>query len=137
MITLLAIDPGGVHCGLALFKDERCVAATEYGPDILPGIVLRHFAWRVSELIVEEFRLYSNPALFSEALRTIEVIGVLRYLASRQGVSFVTQSASIKHVATAIARRKGISLISRGAGPHARDAELHGIYRIHTQKGAT
>jgi hypothetical protein len=133
MTAFLSIDPGTVHCGLALFHDEHCDWAQEYTPSDLLSVVEKALEdCAVSEIVCEEFRLYPKAAsmLAYDDLRTVEVIGVLRWLCSRAKVPFILQPASIKRATTAMVKRRAIELASHGAGEHARDAELHGFYRI-------
>lgn len=65
-------------------------------------------------------------------MKTSECIGVLKYICDRAGVSWVQQPASIQKPTEARMKAQGVRLVSRGHGPHAKSAELHGLYRVWT-----
>ena len=127
MTTLLAIDPGARHCGWALFYDGSLADAGELSPD---DMLTRARHRGASELVVEEFRLYPHTScsLAYDPLKTVEVIGALRLIAQWRGAEFITQPAAIKRPAGAMVRRRGLPTLRRGG--HARDAQLHGYYRL-------
>lgn len=130
----VAIDPGEIHCGVALFLGTTCYDCYEVKPtQLVENVEMWLYGVpTVDELIVESFHLYPGKAheqSFSQMF-TCEVIGVLRWLAWRGGVPFITQPASIKKPTSAILRAKGIRLKSIGKGQHVTDAEWHGWYRI-------
>jgi hypothetical protein len=128
-MNLLAVDRGAVHCGWAMFEDGRWVAVGEDTPDAL---FRRIRSKRADALVVEEFRLYpwATKTLIGSSLATVEVIGVLPYLAGANGIPFVTQPASIKVPTMAIAWKRAIALQSRGHSGHAHDGELRGIHHL-------
>lgn len=86
--VVIAIDPGEVHCGVALFEDGLCADTWEMGPAALLKWLKRMLrAQCVDVLVVEQFRLYpwmAEQQSFS-SLPTVEVIGVLRYLWATEG----------------------------------------------------
>lgn len=131
-MTILAVDPGGSHVGVAIFRGERCIDAFEVTPDELVnelfwrGTTLRH----TETIVCEEFRLRRSAALslVGSTLPTVELIGVLRHYCRVYGIAFVTQPATIKRPTAAQLRHRGVESLAlrRRAGGHARDAELHG-----------
>jgi hypothetical protein len=139
--TILAIDPGEEHCGIAVFRageKVECVWAGEKKPtDLYDWLDVGVALWarddlRWDVLVVEEFRLYPAHAKAQAWSRfgTVEVIGVLREWARREGVEVVLQPASAKKVTNAILRKHKVVLKSRGHGSHARDAEVHGWHYL-------
>lgn len=130
---VLAIDPGEVHVGIALFKrgSGGRGAYCDYAIEVTPAeMILRLENDPYEKLIVEEFRLYPWKMAeqgFSQ-IKTAELIGVIRYIARKRHIEVVQQPASIKQACEGILRAKGVVLQSRGHGPHAKDAELHGFF---------
>ncbi len=130
---MVAIDPGEKHCGVSIWYGERMTGAYEAET---PGhLIISVRQWvatgAVDELVVEEYRLYpwaSDAQAFTQ-IKTIEVIGVLRYLAAEDGVPMVEQGAAIKKPTFAIMRRRGVEL-PKGS-QHVKDAIAHGYYRLH------
>ncbi len=139
---IVAIDPGEIHVGVALFLGDKCYEAYEVTPDEL---FKRLETWlegdAIDVLVVESFQLYEDKAMdqVGSEMGTCECIGVIKYLHSRlagPGVTLVMQPAGIKEATASILRRKKrVSLAkSRRAGGHAFDAELHGWKWIMTER---
>lgn len=148
MKHLLAIDPGDVHVGMALFEGDRCIAAWEVDPDecvryVASGLT-GHQEPSIDTLVVEKFVLYpwmAQQQSFSE-FHTVELIGVLKYihraaanLAAKDGKEppvLELQPATIKDPTRNILRGKGVVSVAKRdkAGNHAADAELHGYYYL-------
>ena len=144
--SVIAIDPGATHNGVALFTISMnpetglpecdCTFTTEHTPEGLFDNLKVWGAMRGNPkgsfdvMVVEKFVLYPEKAasLAYSELRTVEVIGVLRERCRQEGVAFVTQPASIKKATEGQLRARGIKLKSRGSGNHAHDAELHGYH---------
>ena len=130
---ILAIDPGERHCGTA-YGHSYCEGVQEYDQPGLFDLVERWIEKGALDLIVlEEYRLYPwklQEQGFSE-VRTVEAIGVIKYLAERGGVPVIMQPALIKKPTAARMKAAGVKLLSRGRGPHCRDAELHLYYYWH------
>jgi hypothetical protein len=130
-MLVLAIDPGEVHCGVALYADGQCIDAQEMTPDELYGWLME--GPDIAVLVCEEFRLYPDKMKVQgySQLKTVEVIGVLRYL-SVGNYTFVEQGASIKKVARAQMARLGVEdrAVVEHKGGHASDAVVHGWYYI-------
>lgn len=91
MSVLLAVDPGDVHVGLALFTygpdadgDEAadCTRAWETDPataiDLIASWLLNY---QIDTLVVEEFRLYPGKAkqLTGSTMPTCELIGQIKW----------------------------------------------------------
>lgn len=136
-MRLLAVDPGEVHCGMALFEDTggdyHLVSSWEEGPDECAYSVYRFMTEEdLTHLVVEKFQLYpwkSEAQSFSQ-LKTVEVIGVLRYLHKRAvatgaEVVWEEQPASIKKPTALICKAKGIKPFLK-SNQHMKDAQVHG-----------
>lgn len=139
---ILAIDPGEVHCGVALFEKRKCYAAYEMAPHELLAAVERWLQEGcVQAMVVEEFRLYASKAAtqVGSQIKTVEVIGVLRWLWAKhgEGVIWREQGASIKKPTQAILAAKKVRSTAKQekAGGHALDAELHGWHYLLNGKG--
>jgi hypothetical protein len=139
--SILSVDPGERHCGMAEFRDGACLSAWEMSPG--EAIILVRSALRrghLEVLLVEQFRLYpwmADQQAFS-SFKTVEVIGVLRYLWCEfgQDVTWVENPATIKKPTKAILQARGVRSRAKElrAGGHALDAELHGYhYLLHQQ----
>ncbi len=144
---VLSIDPGERHCGFALFDPtkpvgERCTHAWEMAPHQAILFVRRVLRWRrIKVLLVEQFRLYpwlAEQQAFS-SFKTVEVIGVLRYLWAEQGegCEWVENPATVMKPTKAILQAKKIRSRSKAmrAGDHAQAAELHGWHYLLHQAG--
>ena len=147
MRDFLAIDPGDVHNGVAYFTclDRRLIRhwTRDLKRDTLFGLVETAV---VDGFVIEEFRLY--PELAREQgysdFPTVEVIGVVKYLARKRDLPCVVQGASIKSKSRRIGERldpnKGrIRSLGTGRGTrrgwdwdaptqHERDATSHGTW---------
>lgn len=133
--TVIAVDPGDVHVGLAMTSTAGGVTAwEESNEDAVPNMdgrvaALRRGGHRVV-LVLEGFSLYDDKAKDQVGSRmlTSQMIGGMKEVARRHGASAVEQGASIKKPLRAQLRARGIKLV--GHGPHAVDAELHLYYRL-------
>jgi len=127
---------------MAVFVDGQCAWTGEMPPLELydwlraygPVYDRQRGKWGV--VVVEEFRLYPAHAKAQawSSFGTVEVIGVLKEWCRREGIPIVLQPASIKRPTTAILKSHGTTMMSRGNGGHAKDAELHGWHYILKQK---
>jgi hypothetical protein len=142
-----SIDPGDVHNALARWvlprdysgewRAPQVEQVDEYDPGGLIDLVEQGID-ELDALIVEEFRLY--PWLAREqgysAFRTVEQIGVLKYIARQANVPLVLQGANVKKMALLIARGHGFPLKKLQGGredfvannQHKRDAIAHGVW---------
>lgn len=131
--AVVAIDPGDVHCGMALgvastsgqFIVTRAWEATpDECADEVAGWLL---AGELKAVVVERFSLYADQAQtqVGSSFPTVELIGVLKYLVRVAGSALlVTQGADIKKSMRAQLRARNIKLLPAEAD-HARDAQLH------------
>lgn len=137
MTTILAVDPGEEHCGLAVFQGGECVWTGEKEPvGLFDWLALGAALWSRDTLqwdtvVVEEFRLFPKRAAAQAWSRfgTVEVIGALKEWCRRERVELVMQPASVLKPTASILRARGIELRSKGA-PHARSAEQHGWHYL-------
>lgn len=148
MTKMLAIDPGGVHVGMAWFHDEACFHAEEMTPAGCIAEVQRQLSQGLLDvLVIEKFQLYpwmAQNQAFSE-FPTVELIGALKLLwatcggevwdddpGDRRTALLVMQGANIKDPTRRILRAKGVKSVAKklGAGGHAADAELHGYHHV-------
>lgn len=157
-MRILAIDPGETHCGMAYFEDDddawHVVSSWEERPEECFNTAYRFMTEEgLDVLVVEEFRLFpwkSQQQGFSQ-LKTVETIGVLRYLhrracelieASNNVKSnvgkwsepqtlpkWIEQGSSILKPTRAICKAKGIRRV-RGSNDHEASAQIHGWYYI-------
>lgn len=150
----LSMDPGSKHVGIAHFDwtptGWRCTWAKETQPAGLYAYLIETLDEGIyDELVIERFiislrmlqeagrsRRGGEAALSEDAVETIECIGAVRLLAAMRRVPLVKQVPSRQREAADKITRFGLSetgLTSRGYGPHAKSAELHGWYRIWRQ----
>lgn len=96
--TLIAVDPGDVHVGVAFFTTEainpwhqlpvdraewRCSDAQEWTPDeFADGLAELMLEGGLDTLVIEKFRLYADKAKeqTGSEFPTAQLIGVLKYL---------------------------------------------------------
>lgn len=148
-MKLLAIDPGHVHVGMALFEDGVCTNAWEMTPVVALEYVRVNLAEQLLDvLVIEEFRLYpwmAKQQSFDD-LPTVQLIGALKYLWAtcgatvfhRQGEDgeqtcvLAMQPATIKEPTRNVLRGRKIKSLAKKlkVGGHAADAELHGYHYV-------
>ncbi len=127
--NFIAIDPGSTHCGTATFCDGVCIGVEELKPPALFRLLERYDG---AGVVYESFSLFpwkADAQSFS-ALRTVEVIGVIKYICKQRGLVAVAQRPLIKAPTKAQLEARGIKLLSRGHGVHCKDAEVHGWYHL-------
>lgn len=133
-MNVLAIDPGEIHCGVAYFdKRGNCSWTVEMTPMELFQFIGQTMQNEV--IIVESFRLYPDKAMAQQwsQLKTVETIGVIRYLCLTKHLDMVEQAASIKNVAKRQMKARDVenkAVVERKGG-HAADAFMHGWYYCH------
>lgn len=144
--ALVSIDPGDVHCGVAVWYEYEtgwaCVWAGELSPEGLQDWLLGmiHMG-RVRVLVVESFALYGDKALAQTGskMETPQMIGLIKGLVHFFArlhdieVELVFQTPADKKPAFKIAQSKGYTLqAARQKVPldHAKDAEIHGYRHI-------
>jgi hypothetical protein len=140
MRRLLSIDPGEVHCGIAIWLDDTCIQVEEYLPEVLwENMEFWLLNGVLDVVVIEGYWLY--PWLLKEQgfseVRTVETIGVARFLCKKYGVPIAVQKATIKIPTRAQMRARGVENLAtvEGKGGHCADAVLHGFYYISTTKG--
>lgn len=92
-----SIDPGDRHVGFATWSGGECVAAVELTPDECIKTLEDKLERQVLDLIVyEKFALYgwNEKSMAGNEFVTSQLIGVIKYLASRGGINVVGQFAS-------------------------------------------
>src|SRR5258708_1845457 len=121
---ILSIDPGEVHVGVALLRltggglKITCDWAYEIKPPELIQMLEKEERTHIGQVLCEEFRLYPWKMAqqgFSQ-IKTVELIGVIRYLCEKRGFKLTEQPASIKEPTERILKAKGIMLKSYGQG---------------------
>lgn len=129
MKYILAVDPGK-HNGVAIFEDVKdgkleinCVWTVDQLIDATNG-----FNSDISVIVVEDYIIgpKGNQGSRGEA---IQVIGILRALASRLNVPLIRQQPEKRLIAAKWAGET----IRKGHMPDDQSARLHGIYylRVH------
>lgn len=150
-MKMLAVDPGGVHVGMARFTlsgatNWECTDAfecedPEQAIDLIAAFMLNY---HIDVLVVEEFRLYPDKAMAQtgSTMPTCELIGQIKWAhrldsrrrrdAEQVEVELVLQPAAIQEPTAAVLRNRGIksTAVREGAGGHAKSAELHGWHWI-------
>ena len=130
---VIAVDPGDVHVGVAVFDGKlKSVRATE-----LPAVsAVRTLVELIRALqsegrhvyvVIENFVLYPGKAMAQSwsPMRTAKMIGALQWLCENQlFVSCTIQDATIKLPTRAQMKARGVGIASRKSG-HADDAVLH------------
>lgn len=135
MTDLIAIDPGGVHVGWAEFQLDpaRCTRAVEKTPEEAKESLARAVSRPgIRAVVIESFRLYPDKAMKQAGsdMPTSRLIGAMEYIVQSAGVRLVMQPAAIKTPTLSVLRHRGITLVSRGNGDHAKDAETHGWHYL-------
>lgn len=138
--TVIAIDPGDEHVGLAGWRAwEEEISAVEApaseAPDEIALLLTSAARNGVRiHLVIEEFVLYPWAAVQQSwsPMLTAEMIGMLKWEARRTGATWSTQGANIKKPMAAQLRGRGIRRV--GVGTHASDAELH-LYHYLLKEG--
>jgi hypothetical protein len=130
-LRILAVDPGP-HVGCALLHEDGSMTCWEDTPEHLYASALE-WAAAVDVIVCEDFHI--SGARSKHANETIEMIGVLRYVAQQKGKQFVTQSPS---TALAFVGKKWEKLKRMGwyaAGPdHKKSASAHLLYYVVQQR---
>lgn len=134
-MSFVAIDPGEIHVGWAWFTPDHgeysCTEAEEITPDqLLERLRGNQNYWEY--VVIENFTVYPHTAtaLIGTDLATSRLIGRVEEICHTQGVALIKQPAHILRTTNELLKFKHIPLVSRGHGGHARDAELHGWFRV-------
>jgi len=146
---LVAVDPGDVHVGVALFGRDalgwECVGAMEMTPegfeDWLAEELIRA---TVDILVVEEWKLFPDHGeQVGSDMPTSQLIGAIKFMwrscksiAKRwpaPDVELVMQSPQIKIPTRAVLKNRKMTSMAKFLKiplDHAADAELHGYHYI-------
>lgn len=151
--ALVSIDPGDVHCGVAVWYEHEigwaCVWAGELTPAGMQDWLIRMIhVERIRTLVVESFALYGDKALAQTGskMETPQMIGYIRglvdFFAEIHGieVELVFQTPADKKPAFKIAKGRGYTLQAdrmKVPDDHAKDAEIHGYRHITKTLGQT
>lgn len=141
MKYLVAIDPGAEHCGLAIFSyAPECKASRTLTPHGLYGTLINLMrAGAVQEIVYERYQQYGNGRTGDE-FPTVEVIGVIKFLADAYEVPYTPRGAAIKTAVRKLIEARKLPTPSKEVESdlriHAADAELHGYSYILQKKGS-
>lgn len=147
---IIAVDPGDVHVGVAIFGREQeqwqCTEVFEMQPEEFEEWLTDVFQQAradIRALVVESFGLFPDKAAqqAGSQMPTAQLIGAIKYIRrrlnyERQGgiyVELVMQQPDIKKPAFAICRKSGYEFTAdrlEVPGQHVRDAEVHGVKYI-------
>jgi hypothetical protein len=121
---IVAVDPGDEHVGVAWWE-LTTGRATEVNADVAAAAIARLIV-NAEALVIEAFVLYPHTAasLSWQPMRTAEMIGALKWIATGLGVRVVEQGANIKLPTRRQCKARGIDYTGP-ASDHARDAWLH------------
>lgn len=131
---VISIDPGDSFVGYAEWESGQLTRWVKHTPASLIAELEGKAPGSVSTIVVESFRLYpwlAHQQGFS-ALKTPQLIGVIKYLANYLGANIVEQGASIKKPAFAAMELEGFEMPK--TNQHVRDAIAHG-WHYHNKKG--
>lgn len=128
---IISIDPGDSHVGFAVWEHGELIRWVKLSPqatiselESVQGLDI------LSTVVVESYRLY--PWLAHQqgysALKTPQLIGVIKYLAWKSGADVVEQNATIKAKAFAGMAMAGFTMPR--TNQHVRDAIAHGWWYI-------
>lgn len=129
-VRFLALDPGAKHCGIAWVDQSEVQWTRTEPPEQFLVSLDTHLYRGITLVVMEEFRLYpwkSDQQAFS-TLETVEVIGVVKWICRRRGITLVTQSASVKKPAVGWMRHREVAHLGRTQ--HEKDAEMHAYYYL-------
>lgn len=153
VISVLAIDPGAVHVGLALLEapplsalsiaDWSVTKVWELQPITLEAYLDNALddGW-VTEGVIEDFNLVGtlmaaqrDPSIVrrsKDVNLTIECIGAVKAYFRRYRVPLAVQNPSVQRNSLDWLMRHGIELqsVKQRQGGHAKSAELHGWWHV-------
>lgn len=139
---MLAVDPGGTT-GFAYGETDGHELIdwrawhTPWGdaPAVIEEYVHKRVGASVDVLVMESFHISVNTAKkgTKEALETIELIGVGRYIARRHSVRFKTQTPSEAKMFATNDKLRALGMWTRGLD-HPRDATRHLLLFVCTER---
>ena len=124
--VLISIDPGDSHVGYAEWESGKLTKYEKHTPSSLISELESKAPGSVETVVVEAFRLYpwlAQQQGFS-ALKTPQLIGVIKYLSNYLGADLVEQGANIKKPAFAAMASEEFQLPK--TNQHVKDAIAHG-----------
>lgn len=136
-MNMVSIDPGAVHCGIAVWQDKELIHAYERTPLELINLMTTTKGSGVV-VIIESFSLASpkfDKGKAKDAVKTLELIGMVRGVAYVNGVSIVKQMPVLRHIAMRGGDWRRLKMSSNW-GPklrndHVASAVAHGLYFLH------
>jgi len=130
-IVILSCDPGettGVFVGKFTAGDDKPEVLRVGETDLWAGLERLFMEYFPDVCVYETFKLYPWMARTKSwsTFPTVEVIGVLKYLANRYAVPIVGQGANMK---------KSTRINPKHPSPHVRDAARHALvyWRRHSK----
>ena len=147
MRTIVAVDPGGVHVGVAIFKKKPRGWVCDWAGEMTPVLFedwldLKLASGGINTLIVEEWKLFADKAAqqIGSHMETSQLIGSIKYIYRKANkswpareVELLWQSPNIKIPTRSVLKAREIEMTSKilgVPGDHASDAELHGYFYI-------
>lgn len=123
-MRLLCFDPGGTT-GWAFFADGEITGGAFPTWERVKEVV---DAYQPTVILLESFHLRQNAAsrLVGSSFPTIEVIGIIKYIAKELGIPCVVQTPPMR---IGIHLKRWIPTL----GTHSRDAAKHGIRYLISQ----
>jgi hypothetical protein len=153
---MVAIDPGDVHVGFAVFAQDGEHPACAYAMEVTPDEATRrvHGMLARNELAVvcyERFALYADKAMsqVGSEMLTPEMIGVIKYLVAVHNehadgveksawapdrIELWSEGAHVKKAIRAQLKARGIDRVGT-VGSHSGDAEEQGWYWLYKKAG--
>jgi hypothetical protein len=147
MEMLVAVDPGGVHVGVAVFKKKQRGWTCDWAGEMTPVLFEDWLAEKLHNgeieiLVVEEWKLFADKAAqqIGSHMETSQLIGSIKYIVRTADLHWPSkqlklewQSPNIKIPTRSVLRARGIkstAKVLKVSGDHASDAELHGYHYI-------
>lgn len=138
MVHIISIDPGAVHCGVAVWRRLpssvlwQCDWAVEMTPEECIDYVADALASlddKPGKVIIEGFWLKPGKAALQQTgstMETVEVIGAIKTQCRWQGVEMVKVANGQRAIIQRL-NAVGYEWVSHGHGGHAKDAEAVGV----------
>ena len=133
---MLAVDPGDRHVGVAVWKKKTGVTSVELDAEAAPASIRRLLSsGNVQVLVIEEFVLYPDKmrSLIGGSMRTSEMIGALRWIATELRIPSIMQGAGVKDPTRKQCEARGLEWHDTASG-HSSDARLHLFHYLLKEK---
>lgn len=130
---ILAVDPGDRNCGVAVYDGEKLTQAKNLTPKELFEILEQD---EFDVILVESFRLFpkmTSHLIFSK-MRTVEIIGVVKYIGEKRNKVVTEQPPHIKKLFSD-EFLKEVNMWNKNR--HVRDAIRHILYFLKFRKGVS